>query len=80
MASLTIRNLPEEVKSKLRVQAAHNGTSLEAHARDILQQAAVSQQDPVNIVQTFQAKFGGNHGVDLELPSRESDRPVPDFE
>ena len=34
--SITIRNLDDNVKKRLRKQAAENGRSLEAEARDIL--------------------------------------------
>ncbi len=37
MATLTIRNLPDEVRDKLRVRAAENGRSMEAEARDLLE-------------------------------------------
>ncbi len=36
MASLTIRNLPDEVHRALRVRAARNGKSTEAEVRAIL--------------------------------------------
>jgi plasmid stability protein len=36
MASLTIRNLPDDVRDKLRVRAAQRGLSMEAEARAIL--------------------------------------------
>ena len=36
MATLTIRNLPDDVRDRLRVQAARNGRSMEAEARAIL--------------------------------------------
>ena len=39
MASITIRNLDDNVKKKLRRQAAENGRSLEAEARNILTQS-----------------------------------------
>jgi plasmid stability protein len=35
-ATLTIRNLPEPVKQRLRMQAASHGRSMEAEAREIL--------------------------------------------
>ena len=38
-ATLTIRNLNEEVKQKLRLRAASHQTSMEAEARAILTQA-----------------------------------------
>lgn len=39
MASITIRNLPDSVKSKLKAQAAENGRSMEQEARTILSEA-----------------------------------------
>ncbi len=38
--SITIRNLDEQVKQRLRVIAAQHGKSMEAEARDILTRAA----------------------------------------
>jgi phosphopantothenoylcysteine decarboxylase/phosphopantothenate--cysteine ligase len=40
MASLTVRQMEEAVKARLRVRAAHNGRSLEEEIRQILKQAA----------------------------------------
>ena len=37
MATLTIRNLPDEIRDKLRVRAAQNGRSMEAEARALLE-------------------------------------------
>lgn len=39
MASLTVRDLDEEVKRKLRLRAAHHGRSMEAEVRTILADA-----------------------------------------
>ena len=36
MATLTIRNLPDDVRDRLRVRAARNGRSMEAEAREAL--------------------------------------------
>jgi plasmid stability protein len=36
MATLTVRNLPDEALAKLRVLAAEHGRSMEAEARDVL--------------------------------------------
>ena len=41
--SITIRNLSDEVKQRLRVIAAQHGKSMEAEARDILTRAALTQ-------------------------------------
>jgi plasmid stability protein len=40
MASITIRNVPDEVHRAIRVRAAMHGRSAEAEIRDILEQAA----------------------------------------
>ncbi|HJR10771.1 MAG: Arc family DNA-binding protein [Xanthomonadaceae bacterium] len=40
MPSITIRNIPEEVRRALRVRAAMHGRSTEAEVRDILAMAA----------------------------------------
>jgi plasmid stability protein len=39
MATLTIRNLPDTVRDRLRVRAAENGRSMEAEARQTLVEA-----------------------------------------
>ena len=44
MATLTIRNLPEDVRDKLRIRAAHAGRSMEAEARAILARALVPEK------------------------------------
>ena len=44
MATLTIRNLPDDVREKLRVRAAMKGRSTEAEVRAVLADA-VAQED-----------------------------------
>ena len=36
MASMTIRNLSDDIKRRLRIQAAEHGHSMEEEAREIL--------------------------------------------
>ena len=43
--TLTIRNLAEPVKQKLRMQAASHGRSMEAEAREILTQAVTMSEN-----------------------------------
>ena len=38
MASITIRNLEDDVKRRLRIRAAEHGRSMEEEAREILRQ------------------------------------------
>lgn len=45
MATLTIRDLDDGVKQRLRVRAAENGVSMEAEVRAILSEAVREQRD-----------------------------------
>ena len=81
MASITIRNLDEALKSRLRIQAAVNGRSMEEEARDILRVALnrePSQSDGLgtSIVKLF-APLGG---VELPVVERDAMRPPPNFD
>lgn len=46
MATLTIRNLPDEVRDRLRVRAAERGRSMEAEAREVLTAAVAGVNPP----------------------------------
>jgi plasmid stability protein len=46
MATLNIRNLPDELHRRLRLRAAEHGRSMEAEARAILADACQSGQRP----------------------------------
>ena len=79
MASITIRNLDDEVKTRLRMRAAENGRSMEAEARLILREAVAPEPEPKNLAQFIHDCFAPYGGVDLELPPREPVREPPDF-
>lgn len=78
MASLTIRNLEEDTKERLRVRAAQNGRSMEEEARAILR-ATVAGATGTDLWMRSRALFAGDQGVDVALPSRAADRPAPVF-
>ncbi|HEY0835630.1 MAG TPA: Arc family DNA-binding protein [Azospirillum sp.] len=48
MATLSIRNLPDDVHARLRVRAALHGRSMESEARDILATACLSPSGPAS--------------------------------
>ena len=50
MASITIRKLDDEVKTRLRVRAAENGRSMEEEAQVILREAVGGEPEPKNLV------------------------------
>ncbi len=79
MASLTIRNLEEDTKERLRVRAAQNGRSMEEEARAILR-ATVAGATAADLWRRSRALFSGAQGVDLTLPSRAADRAPPAFD
>ena len=80
MASITIRNLDDTVKTRLRVRAADNGRSMEEEARLILRDAVGSKPSSRNLTSVIRSHFGPDNGVDLELPSREPAREPPSFD
>ncbi len=49
MAVMTIRNLDDEVRDKLRIRAAHNKRSMEAEVRAILAEAVGSPVERTSI-------------------------------
>ena len=80
MASITIRNLDDDVKTRLRVRAAENGRSMEEEARLILRVAVGRKPGSQNLASLIRARFGPLGGVDLELPPREPAREPPRFD
>ena len=80
MASITIRNLDEEVKTRLRIRATENGRSMEEEARLILCEAVAPEREPENLARLIRNCFAPYGGVDLELPPREPVREPPRFD
>ncbi len=75
MASITIRNLDDELKRRLRIRAAEHGRSMEEEAREILRQAIGQPVVPTNLGEAIHRRFAALGGVDLNLPPRE---PMPE--
>jgi plasmid stability protein len=80
MASITIRNLDEDLKRRLRVRAAEHGKSMEEEARDTLRQVVDQPSAPKDLGQSIHQRFAALGGVDLDLPARNSIRDAPDLE
>ena len=78
MASITIRNLDDETKERLRVRAAHRRRSMEEEARSILREALDGETTvPQNLAKLVHDRFSALGGVDLEIPVREPMREPP---
>lgn len=71
MATLTIRDLDDEVKARLRIRAAENGRSMEAEARELLA-AALSGRRPVRgLGSHIRNQFADIGGAELDMPARD---------
>jgi len=78
MASITVRNIEDSLKVRLRVRAASNGRSMEEEARHILRDALAEEQ-PGNLADLASEIFGPEHGFELERHPRVRPRRPPDF-
>ena len=79
MASITIRNLDDDIKQRLRVRAAEHGRSMEEEAREILRRVMGESAPPRNLAAAIRARLAASDRVDLELPAREPMREPPEF-
>ena len=78
MASITVRNLEEGLKRRLRIRAAESGRSMEEEARVILR-TALCRQPPAqqDLAAAIRARFAPLGGVELEIPPRSPMRKPP---
>jgi plasmid stability protein len=75
MGTLTIRQLDERTRARLRGRAAEHGRSVEAEVRAILD-AAVNLPEH-NLLLSLHESLTEVGGIDLEIPSRTDQlRPV----
>ena len=80
MAGMTIRNLDEGFKARLRIRAAEHNRSMEDEARDILRIAlSTSSPTPTSLAKAIRTRLEHDGGVDLEIAPREPVRTPPDF-
>ena len=76
--AVTIRGLAPDLKSRLRVRAAHNARSMEAEARAILESALSGpDDDPTDLGAFARGLFAPLGGVELEMPARGPARAPP---
>lgn len=81
MASITVRNLEDDVKTRLRKRAAGHGRSMEEEVRLILSKAVEREAAPAKGLGTaIHELFKPFGGVALELPPREPMREPPRFD
>jgi len=75
MATILIRQLDEQTKTRLRMSAARHGRSMEEEAREVLKDAFRSERArPKNLAAAVRRRFARLGGVELPEPVRE---PMP---
>lgn len=81
MATITIRNLDDKLKARLRVVAAQHGHSMEEEARIILRQALTRRQVESGLGSRIRRRVAAAGGAaDLETPERTETPRYADFE
>ena len=81
MATLTIRNLDDELTSRLRVRAARHDHSMEEEARSILRTALTDSQnleESTGIGTRIRNRLKDLGGIELDLPQRTEKPRVPE--
>jgi plasmid stability protein len=80
MASITVRNLDENVKKRLRLRAAEHGRSMEEEVREILNREVDKPKSrQLGLGEAIRRRFAPLGGMELELPKRGPMRKLPDF-
>lgn len=79
MATLTIRNIDDDLKSSLRVQAARHGQSMEEEVRSILRQALSSMPPAFGLGQRLSKRFAAL-ATELPIPPRSQPRTPPNWD
>lgn len=70
MAALTIRQLDQGTKMRLRLSAARHARSMEAEARVILEEALPPRPPAGGLGSRIHARFAALDGAHLDLPDR----------
>lgn len=79
VAAVSVRDLDDDVKERLRIRAAENGRSMEAEIRAILVSAVNEPSSAEGLLSALMGRFGALGGVDLELPPRATPARAADF-
>jgi len=70
--AMSIRGLPEEVKSNLKVQAERSGKSLNAHVVDILSRHADSGDPFLEAIKSYAGQFSEADVLEARRIEREN--------
>lgn len=70
MAAVSIRDLDDSVREKLRLRAARHGRSMEAEMRAILTAAVTEETPRAGLFTVLADRLAQLGGVELDLPPR----------
>jgi plasmid stability protein len=80
MASITIRNLDQAIRARLRRRAARHDRSVEEEAREILRTALCVEPGPTcDLAAAIRRRLAPWGGVELPTPERDPMREPPGF-
>lgn len=77
MASITIHNLDDGLKQRLRLRAAEHGRSIEEEVREILRLVVGEPVPPTNLATAIRSRIVAFGGADLDIPPRAAMREPP---
>jgi plasmid stability protein len=77
LSAVSIRNLDDRVKERLRVRAARHGRSMEAEMRAILTEAVSEPDERAGLFQVLMGRVGQLGGVELDIPARATPPRAP---
>lgn len=75
MATLSIRNLDEQLKQQLRLEAAKHGWSMEEEVRQILRRHLLPTRK-TGLGTRLRQRFAETGGIELDIPPRKAARYV----
>jgi antitoxin FitA len=70
MATLTIRDLDDDLKARLRVRAAEHGRSMESEVREILRSALTKPASGPGMGTRIRRRFTDTDDLSIEPPPR----------
>jgi antitoxin FitA len=79
LAAVSVRNLDERVKERLRVRAARHGRSMEAEIRAILTDAVSEPGEVPGLLDAILDRFGELGGVEIDIRPRADRARAADF-
>lgn len=80
MTNLTIRNVDDATKQRLRLRAARHGVSMEEEVRRILKEALRPAEAPSGLGKRLRDRFAGLAVEEFVAPKRHTPRPAPQWD